>query len=717
MRRSQPFSRAAFWAAAVLLGLVWAGCGPSAPPEPPSPQEIYAALQQGLRATGYAKPESRTQYYGMGRSSYQAWELSLTLENQSAYPLTFGNELILFEADASGGTYDGVVLALDRGESEAPGLSFDADVVAPEHASFYSVSNVEVRYRGGGKRFQRGGTVGITFSSDTSDEEIPTFGSLEPGQSRTLEEDLELGVWLKDEHRASLRVVLPELEVKRAGAEPARFGWVLYFRQPGPEETEWRVNRQDVFWLEAENLERLVSISETNQVTRVLAANWLMDVSPARAGTTLVQVAQGLAQGDLLAVCLKLLARERARGLDEHAMDLLNDAEAPNGIRRLAAEYLGAIRHEPAVAVLAEKARDKDETIATAAIEGLGLNGGAEASAALLKLAESKAGREHREEVLNGLARTRQPDAQSYLAERAHKNDEEAFDALVREGASESFELFLELAKAKAYKDQRDQLARGLVRSGGERASEVLMSWLEEEELRHEDSPLITSTVVKQLATLSLPSLVPRLLELSRSGHLPAVQVLAHYRDPSAREPLQSLARETQGTAHLIALHGLSSRWPDGAEDLFVGVFSEPSEQSLRAAVRGLKKTKPDTLPSLLLPLLGSDDEDMRRQAASALSECDPGPHAEAYVQALLGTTDDQVAEGLVEGLIHHGWKDTAAIPSLAMRMEKSERDMQFQLIRLLRHLSDDAMGPEDNSEFSEEPEQWVARWLEWAKS
>jgi len=69
----------------------------------------------------------------------------------------------------------------------------------------------------------------------------------------------------------------------------------------------------------------------------------------------------------------------------------------------------------------------------------------------------------------------------------------------------------------------------------------------------------------------------------------------------------------------------------------------------------------------------------------------------------------------LVDGLIDHGWHDASAARRIADRIATRTDDGRYELIRLLRHLSHEAMGPEGFSEWQKEPETWTARWREWA--
>lgn len=703
----------AFAVATVLTG---SGCGFA----PATPQEIHQALQKSLAASGKATPDSRTEYFGTSYRTSMAWELEVTLDNQSDFPISFGRDLVLIEADASGGTYEGILVVIDPvGKVPRLGNIGVWDLAVSRSATDYSVSNAEVRYAGGGMSFQRGETVGINFSeaSSATDEEPVGFGGLESGETRTIEEDLMLGSWIQKEHRASLRLVLPELVVDRGDQEPARLRWVLYFKQPEGDAEEWLFNRQELILLEPEELEQQFIVPETNQVTRVLAANWLTDLDPERAQGALIQVGQGLREGDLLVVCLSRLTRLELVGFGEHAQSLLSDTDVPTGIRRMAATYLGTTHYEPAFDALIETVGDERSSVAVASITGLASFPGSEGSAALIELAEGEAGREYPETIFENLARTRQENALSYLEGCARQDNDQALAALVQEGAPESFDFFVGLADTKAYAGDRDQLARGLARSGGERAGDLLMEWLAQEEIADQDAPLATSTVVDELAKLNLPSLVPRLGELAHDGHLPALQVLSNYEDPSAREPLEAFAGEAEGTARFIVLDGISEHWPDGNEELFAQVLREPTADLVPLATRALLNTDQKSLPSLLLSLVEDDDETIRSEAAWALGRCDPGSYADGYLGAFLATSDDQIAAYLAGGLIDHDWKDKKAIAGLARKLNECEDNhMRFQVIRLMRHLSDEAMEADGSGDFWDEPEEWTKRWQDWAK-
>ena len=59
--------------------------------------------------------------------------------------------------------------------------------------------------------------------------------------------------------------------------------------------------------------------------------------------------------------------------------------------------------------------------------------------------------------------------------------------------------------------------------------------------------------------------------------------------------------------------------------------------------------------------------------------------------------------------------QDAKAIPMLGVKLAGAKGEMRYQVIRLLRHLSGDTMGPKVYSERQEQQDEWTWRWSEWA--
>jgi hypothetical protein len=347
---------------------------------------------------------------------------------------------------------------------------------------------------------------------------------------------------------------------------------------------------------------------------------------------------------------------------------------------------------------------------------GLGALGGDAGTTALLGLLD-KAGEEIRPTILAQLAHTRTAAADQRLQALAKSGDRPAAGALASEGNPADFGLLAELLQSGRHKDWNDMLIQGVRNCGGEKAVDVLLEVLKNDPPPDSSYPLSTNTTVEQLVALNSPAAVPRLEAMARAGNLRALQVLAGCTGPFVKGPLTALAREAKGTAQVIALDGLSRHWPEGNADLFKAALQSPSGSLVEIALRGLKKSSKENPVPLLVPLLASADMQVRRDAAGGLQDLDPGAYAGRYLEAILATDDVQMASSLVTALIDHKWKDPAASARLCTRLAQDDDSMRFQVIRLLRHLSGNAMGPEDYSTYYQDADGWAKKWGEWCSS
>jgi hypothetical protein len=372
-------------ATALLLTLL-GGCTKAPRQVTASPEEIRQALQSGLAVAGSATPRTVNESLGLSSYTYLAWDLDLKLTNGSPFDLALGKDLLLVEANPEGAVFDGV--AVLRGQPPSPGGASSW----PDLVGKYGLSNCDVHFADG-EWFRRRGSMTI-FTTGTarrrgpgssSDPETVGFGPLAKGAELPIKLTVEEGTWVKDELRASVRVVFPELEVTTARG-PERFRLVAYFQRPVAPQTAWTANRTELIQVAREELARLLEVPETNLVTRVLAANWLAQADPTAAAEVLTRVAQPLQEGQLLATSLELLTELKRPEVADHALALLDTPEGPNGIRRLAALYLGTVKHEKAFASLVKAAKGEDDAVAGGAILGLGAWGDARAVGELLAL-------------------------------------------------------------------------------------------------------------------------------------------------------------------------------------------------------------------------------------------------------------------------------------------------------------------------------------------
>ncbi|MEW6367156.1 MAG: HEAT repeat domain-containing protein [Acidobacteriota bacterium] len=676
-----------------------------------TPAEIRQAIVEGVRVSGKAVPGETSESWGMSSSTYHQWDLHVELLNQTRFAFALGKEMVLIESDATGAQYEGVVVVRGR-EPEGE----QAMRTASELPDSYSLSNCQISYTNGNSAYRRGSMSGmVTLSVENPQPDDLGFGSLKAGEKRTIDAKLAQGLWVKEEYVSSLRLTLPELIVPTTNGRQ-RFRMVVYFQKPTGGAKEWTASRLEVFYMDAAELRRLIEVPETNLVTRVLAANWIFDCDVKQGQEAVIRAAQGQREGNLLAAGLSLLIQHPASGLGDHAVKLIDDSSVPNGVRRLAAVYIGAARYQPGLDALAKGARSDDTAVADGAIDGLGRMGGDAAASTLLDLLNKDT--EDRQEILSSLARCGAASSEGKLRELARGGDKDALDALVTESRPENFEFFAELVNSGKHAEWQASLLDGLRKSGGERSADILLEALKKDPPPSNEAPLETTAAVDQLTALGSHKAVPQIESLARQGNLRALQVLAASKEAAAKAPLEAIARQAKGTQLVIALNGLSRRWPEGSAELFKAALKEPDAVKVSIAVRGLKKSVSDAdLVALLVPLLAHANEEVRAEASDGLSGLDPGAQAPRYFDAILSTADSQVAVDLVTALIDHKWKDQSAVPRLAAKLAKGDNDMKYQTIRLLRHLSGDAMGPADYTDFNNDPDEWVRKWKEWCAS
>lgn len=684
-----------------------------APPRRPSTEEIRLALAARVNVTGTATPGMHRESYGMNSSSWLRWDLDLKLANRAGFPLTLGKDLLLVEANAEGSSFEGIYVA--RGVPLDGDLDFSS---VPDLASPYGLANEDLRHVNGQRSSRRGqGTVSISsyrgkHLEPSKDPEDAGFPVLAVGAEQSLAMKLDQGMWIKDESRASVRIVLPEIACESSTGR-VRFRMIVYFDRPAKDKTAWTAARREFIQVTPEELARLFRAPETNPVTRILAANWLAAADPGRLGDVLLPEVRQAKEGPILASSLQLLASTRTAGMEEQSMKLLADKSVPNGIRAYSAKYLGAVKHPTAFASLLGAARDSDQVIARAAIEGIASFGSDESADALLGLlGDKKLNRQH-SVIARKLAASASPKTLLALQQAASGGQSEALDALVATGGRGSFEFFrAQLAREKSG-SRRNQLIRGLRSSGGMEALPALLALLPGEEPPAKNYPTMTSTLVDEIVALEPP--VPELLSLWQAGNLRALQVLAGLKGDAAKPALLDAGRTATGSARQISLEALSRRWPSEAQELFHRALGDADPNVVEIAIRGVSSGGKQAAVPALLPLCSHATSSVRWRAATAIAAAGAGEHAAGIYSTFLASEDTQVAAPLAEALIKAKWSQPGAPGTLAEKLAKAKDMMRFQVIRLLRHLSGDAMGPENVGEFFKDPGGWVEKWRQWA--
>jgi HEAT repeat protein len=376
-------------------------------------------------------------------------------------------------------------------------------------------------------------------------------------------------------------------------------------------------------------------------------------------------------------------------------------------------EYVGTVHYEPALKVLAAAAAEPDETVARGAINGLGADGSRSAIAALVSLLKDGKRRGRHLLIAQNLARTQSPEALRELQALAGKNHLPALYALAEAAPPSCFAFFEELAAREKNPDRRALALRGLRCADPDRAGPILLKLLTSDEVA--PAPGTRSAEVDELIALSSPRLVPDLTRLAVQGNLRALQALAGYRDESAIAPLQERARNAGPPEQaLLALQGLVRNWPKPSVAIFKEGLASKNPDRLALSAEGLARGRDPEAASLLLKLLHHPDAQVRSSVAASLARLPAETAAPRWVEGLLATDDDQVALVLVNALIQAQWKDRTSLPRLGDKLKAGKGDMAYQIIRLLRHVAGEPMGPATYFEYADKADTWVGKWSEW---
>jgi len=633
-------------------------------------RDLHAALVSGLKLSGTLTPENVTEgFYPRTEHSYR-WRADVRLANNTTFPIDLGGDLHLIEISTTGTSFEGFAVFNRKSDILSP-ASYGLDRNYENEGMLTNIAPGILRWSFGPKK------------------PAVTFGDVPADKPWILQRDFPQWTWLRDDQRKAAWLVLPEVRVATIGG-PGRFRLVVTFGKPLLGKG-WGVREHQLWSLENEELKNRLKDNASDLVTKVLAANWLAETHPKEAPVAIVEAARSLREGQLLGSCLVLLTNLKAPGLETHALDLLGDNRVPNGIRASSARYVGAARHEPGLKRLIAATEDKDTHVAGAAIEALGLYNGPQAIEALAKiLRDARRGKDH-PQAAGSLAQTKDVAAIEVLKDAATKN-ESALQALATAGLPETFDFFVKLAATVKQPGRRDTIARGLKASGGDKALPMLLQMVESNGPGSERDSY--DGLVGTLVEMNSPAATTKLVELAGAGNYRAVYILARSKNDSVRTPLTELASKVKGPLLSAVLNGLVENWAKQSGEVFASALDNPDTQVVQAAVRGLEKSKHPKAAVLMIPLLEHKDQGVRSTVSWTLEQLVGAEQAAKLAEVLLRSADGNVVSACSRMLIKAKWKDRTAIPKLGEKLRAAQEFQRRDLVFLLRHLSDDAMGP-----------------------
>ena len=654
-----------------------------------SGEELKTALDQGLKISGTLKPESVDNF----QQHYHRWVADVVVNNTSKVPCALGNDLFLLEL-ARVDDYNGFSV-----------FGHDSPIVGPR------TYGLNQNYELNGARWNFGGD---TISIGHCDSEGTLNVLLSAGGNWKLGREFPQYSWMMDSVLQKVQLVLPELCVKTCHGEE-RFRLVAEFQRKSG--GEWSFGSQRIIPIESGALTAMLSDPKSGLATKVLAANWLAERCPEAAPVPLAAASATLREGQVLATCMMLLLHLKAGGAEAHALDLMTDEKAPNGIRSISANYLGAMRYGPGLEKLVTATNDKDSAVASGAIEGLGAYGGPRAIEILTGILRNKERKDFHQTTADALAQTKDSAAIRVLEDEATADNSPALKAICNAGLPETFDFLADLAKKSKDQERCGEIARGLKATRGDKALPVLLDMVQNAEPASEQDGFFVDNLVSVLVEMDKAEATPRLAQMAGAGNLRAARVLAHSKNPSVQAALVTLAGRSQGAVLQTALEGLSERWAGQSVDVFAAALQSDDEKAVCAAIDGLGNSKSPRATSLLVPLLEDKKDEVRRRAACAIENLPPGDQVDKLAQVCLRSSENNVISACVKPLIAGNWQDRSAVPKLVEKLRAAKQYSRYPLVRLLRQVSGNAMGPNDDREWYNDQDGWYKKWLDWGNA
>ena len=267
-------------------------------PTPPRHQ-IRQVLERDVHVTGTATHGTHQETLEGNRPwSCLRWQIDLSLVNGTPWDLELGKDFFLFEANADLSLYEGVVLfrGMDPRTQERVHL-MPMDLGDPYGLS----NNFQVHQPSGWYMMRRGNrtqteSVDLLLDGDKSqvvsnqadrpqfsaDPEDPRagFGKLPARQTHRFRLTLDQGVTLADPSlRERVQIVLPDLVVTdRRTTE--RYRLIVQLRKLADSQNTWKVSGIDWVREDAGALAQVLESPEGNAITRICAANWLVELYP-----------------------------------------------------------------------------------------------------------------------------------------------------------------------------------------------------------------------------------------------------------------------------------------------------------------------------------------------------------------------------------------------------------------------------------------------------
>lgn len=707
-------------------------------PDPAKRQQWLAEWSRALPAVVTLVQGTSSQSIGLSSNTRRTYDVSVRIENRTAYTLTAGRALYVIEPSRAGSVdplmvmngffreqptedFSGVVeLRGDQGTGLYVGDESGLDAMGL--LNFQSTSPGMLRRVFGRSTFE------MSFFGEG--ELQTTFGAAGPGKRLAFATAFQLAVVVPFTKLDDIYIVSPVLQ-PRDGQKPATpFVYLFRFTRPSEdrmssEKVTWNLSGKELLPLGTETLLATITDDTAPLWRRVFAARWAGRYAKERSAPVLMEIVSAAPRRNdaLRTAALAGLGAAGQRDALTTIADVATNEKERLTPRSTAIRALGEIHAPDATPVLVGLALGK-EPLAKDAINALGQGGDRSALDPLFAILEESKG-------------TNQGLAAQAIAKLADDQtvDRLQSDALTNKNASaHAIKALGDIKTARAcaalsavFTDGSAEARKNAATAAGPIDMAQALAMLKRG-LSDQDAA-VRAAAAHGIAALKTPERNRALVEAITASDA-EVQKIAISRASSgkvaeARSQIVMVIGQPGADAKVraAAVNALREYPGDATKTLLVTLLRDADPAVRKSAIQDLRELGAKSAAGDVAATLRDPDRDVRQASVAAIAKIGDKTHGAALVEAFLEEKDDMLVFAQVNALRELKHDDLASFPRIVDKFRATDGSGQYTIISLLNSMSGlkvelkwNAKGAEKVADIERAAGEWMTWWNQRSK-
>ncbi len=658
-----------------------------------------------------------------GNVSGPSWNITIKISNQTAHEVELGESLVVLETLRNEDVYAANYIVRKRGDDAQNlrkivdryhllwGYQIETDGFQP--IPFLALRNL----------YPSSAAADLFFATLSSPQaevyEGFGYGRVSPHAERTLSAELPTPVGAKTKVRDYLAVILPLARPLKGDAIPAAYT-VCRFAVGEPREGDtFNPVETTTYPATAAALRALATNEQQPLWLRVFALNWFAENHTTEAAELLTRhVSDPKLPPMMQTTAVANLGVWKIKTAVPALIELASSTE--NGdLRKQTIEALGEIGDSAAIPAIRPYLNLNGGEVAIAAIEATGKLKDSESVATLIGFLNNKKDESRYASTAAALAAIGDRQAVegliAIMQNSKLKKEARRFAALHLGSAHSAAALAPLTALANdrsAPKELRSAAIHSIGETGGAEALTTLRGLAEGDKDWRWDA-------LSAMGAMKDPAAASALIELagkqSYADRSTAIEQLGRGKALESLPLLRKIVADKQESveARRAACDALNKMQDKQSLPALLAA-ADDSDKFLYANALDVMTTLfgKESWPALIAALKSRHDN-VRSVAASRLREQKAGDAVTALWPAYKQETQKLVGEGMASALIELKFADSGATPFLIQRLEAQKNPLWFQDVRLLRHLTGQQFGP-NNEWDSKERQVEFTKWRQW---